>query len=271
MRKLIIILFFSFCTSLIFAQENYPTQNFDTKVDVEINEDTTEELPPNGDFAGDVLGDTLIYFNEIELPADSINAWRRSKKYAWIKTLEKDLKKADSLEKLKNQRSAKKRPRFNPNTSAAESFFNSAGLKIFLWIIGFLFIGYIIYQLFLKKGFFSKSGSKLVSAVEEVKDDAEIDNDFSALQKQAMASGNTKLAVRYLFLQMLQKLNDRGHIVYVKNKTNINYVNEIPEGFKNDFSKLALYYEYIWYGNTAIDIEKYNQLANTYNQFINKI
>jgi len=37
----------------------------------------------------------------------------------------------------------------------------------------------------------------------------------------------------------------------------------------NAFSTLALYYEYIWYGNMQISKEDFNKVESTFNQFLN--
>jgi hypothetical protein len=126
--------------------------------------------------------------------------------------------------------------------------------------------------LFLNKGFFTKNTTQ--NAVTEVADEQleyNMDNDFAALQRKAYEQYDYRLAMRYMFLGMLQKLNQRNHIKYIQDKTNSDYANEMPEGFRENFSTLALYFEYVWYGKFEINQQQFNQIETQYKQFLSKI
>lgn len=79
------------------------------------------------------------------------------------------------------------------------------------------------------------------------------------------------MAVRYLFLKTLRQLSDRGHLQQSADKTNFQYVQEIPADKRNDFASLVLNYEYVWYGHLNIVREQYDQLEKKYTSFYNKI
>jgi Domain of unknown function (DUF4129) len=80
-----------------------------------------------------------------------------------------------------------------------------------------------------------------------------------------------RLAMRYLFLKTLQKLNERELINFAADKTNSQYAREIPAAKRNEFANLALYYEYIWYGNVGVQKETFDGIKTKFDTFLNKI
>lgn len=251
---------------------------------------STNEYATNDDFETDISTyaekkireintDTTIEFNDFELKIDSINKWKNTPNYKWIKTLENDLK--ESLEKEKkeyekNERSSNQNTndtrKVQTGASATQSFFDSQLLKVILWILAILFIGFIVYNLFLNKGAFTKNTkqSNIVTVADEV-DENNMENDFESLKRKAYNAGDTKLGMRYLFLKMLQKLDVKQHIKFGADKTNIVYAKEMKPELRNDFSSLSLYFEYIWYGNFEITKEVFDKIELQYNQFLNRI
>jgi len=85
---------------------------------------------------------------------------------------------------------------------------------------------------------------------------------------KATAQKDFRLAVRLLYLQSLKNLNDAGRIAWEPDKTNSQYVRELkhPEQ-KHLFGQLTHQFEYIWYGNFAIDGRAYSQIADSFKQF----
>jgi hypothetical protein len=243
-------------------------------------------------FGKEVQGDTLIEYNDFELNKDSLNAWKNSKNYAWIKTIENDLK--ENMEELdytegegkagkdnkkigqskeeEEEVRIRRRSRGNTGFSAVDGLFSSFVFKMILWILAGLFICFVVYNLFLNGGKFGKINKEVNAAViEEAVDENDMDNDFASLQRKAYNAGDTRLAMRYMFLKMLQSLQHIGHIQFVADKTNAAYAMEIPEFYKNDFSSLAMYFEYVWYGKLDIEKEVFDKIENKYNQFLNRI
>jgi hypothetical protein len=142
----------------------------------------------------------------------------------------------------------------------------------FLWGLAACFVGFILYQLFLSKGVFTKSRStpKAVQIEDEI-DEENLSNDFDALYRRAYNAGDMRLSMRYLFLKTLQKLNERELIQFAADKTNSQYAREMPAGKRNEFASLALYYEYIWYGNVSVQKEIFDGITTKFNAFLNKI
>ena len=275
------------------SAQNTTYQTYDTVVvqppDATIeNEDAisyesydTEPIKSYKNFAADVQGDTAILFNDFELNKDSINTWKNSKKYSWIKTLENDLKNNLNENAISSKKSEEKgaseigeneEETIRTRNSGGVNVFNSAGLKIILWVLAGAFICFIIYNLFLSNGIFRKNVKQSkAEVVEEEVDENDMDNDFAALQKKAYDAGDIRLAMRYLFLKMLQKLDQKKHIKFAADKTNAVYAREMSDNIRNDFSSLAMYFEYIWYGKFDINKETFDKIDSQYNQFLNRI
>jgi Domain of unknown function (DUF4129) len=254
-------------------------------------EEKVVEVAPEEDVAftkETEIGDTTIQFRNFYLNPDSIYAWKHDKKYAWITNLDSLLrqqKKAFEAAKRNENNGTQNRkrerrtdegsdeegievPRYNP-------FENSLGgpiFKIIMWTLAIAFVGFIIFQLFLSKGIFGRGGKKVaaIKEIEEIADD-NMENDFDSLYRRAYNAGDMRIAMRYLFLKTLQKLNDAELIQFASDKTNSQYAREIPAAKRNEFAQLALYYEYIWYGNIVVKKETFDEIATTFNNFLNKI
>jgi hypothetical protein len=281
MRKIILLFIFGFIVHQHSFAQNDVYEKIDTikqevyapAVDEQIVETETDEKHEKkyDNFGEDVLGDTAVNFNEFKLSSDTINAWKESKKYSWIKTIDKQLKDFDAASKKDDDNNLDRGNKLIKGVSATEKFFNSGILRFILWSLAIALVVFIIYNLFLNKGFFSKGSKKAVVTIEEEIDENDMQNNFLALQQKAYAAGDTRLATRYLFLRMLQKLHEKELVKFGIDKTNTTYASELPASFRNDFSSLALYYEYIWYGKFAIEKDVFDKIADQYNQFLNRI
>lgn len=92
--------------------------------------------------------------------------------------------------------------------------------------------------------------------------------DYEQELQRLVAERKFRLAVRLLYLRTLKKLSDAEIINWQPDKTNYNYLMEIdkPE-LRNDFSKLTLQFDYIWYGDFPIDEVKFKPINQSFNQF----
>jgi hypothetical protein len=92
--------------------------------------------------------------------------------------------------------------------------------------------------------------------------------DFDAEIEKAIAQNNFRLAVRLLYLRCLKQLNDSQLIQWQLDKTNSAYINELadPEQ-KKTFSLITRQFEYVWYGNFAIDKQAFVNIAQLFQNF----
>ncbi|WP_412466963.1 DUF4129 domain-containing protein [Pedobacter sp. KLB.chiD] len=96
--------------------------------------------------------------------------------------------------------------------------------------------------------------------------------DYEQELQRLIAERKFRLAVRLLYLRALKKLSDAEIINWQPDKTNYHYLMEIdkPE-LRNDFGKLTLQFDYIWYGDFPIDEVKFEPINQSFNQFNSQI
>lgn len=93
------------------------------------------------------------------------------------------------------------------------------------------------------------------------------EQDYNKLAQKAEEAQDYRLAYRYLFLNLLQQLNQKSIIEWNKNKTNFDYFQEISVGpIKNLFKELSNIFNVIWYGNYPINALQYSQAKTEFNQ-----
>lgn len=276
MRKLILIsvgLLLFACG--IHAQHRQVNNGSDSTVIIDGSDEKTEETvveevqPASETKTQDTLFiDTTVYYNRLEISPDSIAAWKSQKAFSYIKNL-------DSLLKARQQKQPEKQqePESSAGNSWLSSLFASVVFQAILWIFAISFVLFILYRLFLAEGAFRKkttSSNVVAPAAEEEVIDSE--SDFELLIKQAVQQGNFRLAIRYQYLQTLHKLADKQLVQMAADKTNYQYVREISnQNYQNDFAALTLNYEYVWYGEFAIDEITYRRLENGFVQFNQKL
>ncbi len=256
MPKILIIF-----TALVFcipAQAQQITPQDDTAVYNDYdNDENTASFPEN-----DFIPDTTISFRKMEISEDTIASLRNEKGHAWIKNIDSLLHDAQNNIQIS--------VRTNTGRSFLDGLFGSSFLKILLWVLAISFVGYIIYNLFLSKGFFKIATTQPVKAKQDKGEDIFAD-DYEHMYGKVYAAGNYKSAIRYLFLQTLQRLNKKELIVFSADKTNSMYVNELPAVKRDEFASLALYFEHVRYGNVSLTKETFDSIAIKFNAFINKI
>lgn len=96
--------------------------------------------------------------------------------------------------------------------------------------------------------------------------------DIEALLRTSIQEKKYRLATRYYYLFVLKKLSDGQLITYNKEKTNAAYLFEIKDtAIRSHFSYLLYIYNYVWYGEFAVDEIKFQTIENKYKSFINRI
>ncbi|HSN62074.1 MAG TPA: hypothetical protein VLR49_14140, partial [Ferruginibacter sp.] len=196
----------------------------------------------------------------------TVNYWKNKKEFRYVKNLDSLLK-----DLQKKQEASKENKVRMPNPSFLDSIFNAPFLKLILWTMAAIFVGVILYQLFKNKGFFKRVDRVGVEEEVVVPDEDILEQNFDKLLQQAYTQGDYRLAIRYQFLKTLQRLRDKDRIEFSVDKTNSRYVHEVPEHWRNDFAKLILNYEYVWYGNFALTAAQYDLLQKKYTSFNEKI
>jgi hypothetical protein len=94
------------------------------------------------------------------------------------------------------------------------------------------------------------------------------DIDFTQEIEKAIAANNFRLAVRLFYLRILKQLSDAGQIHWQPDKTNQAYISEIADASrKHTFKRLTDQFEYVWYGEFAINKQQFDQMKAGFENF----
>lgn len=181
---------------------------------------------------------------------------------------------ADQEDKRILQRDTNDDEEFEPESSGVSLPINSAFLKVIFYI---LVIGIIALILFLiLKNLKFKSKTKLVKAAlpdvaESVTDIKELEID--RLLREALSTGNYRLAIRIYFLGLLKKLDEEGIITWKKDKTNRDYLSELflKARYFEEVKMLTLAYEQVWYGDHTLSQQTYDQIISSFKAIDQKL
>ena len=267
MRKTsaLFLLMYFFALSALAQNTVLPQIKEDSSYLLDNNDNT--EIETSSGFAKEVLSDTSISFSDFSIPKDSITGLKVKKEYSWITNIDSFLlatkKEADNQSKIVIRQ--------NSGNSFLSNFFNSGILQVFMWLIAGGFLIFIIYKLFLSQALFARRSVKSNIHITAEDNDDTLVKDYDVLLRKAHADGNWRYAMRYLFLKTLQTLNEKEMIKYAVDKTNSAYAKELPLTKRDDFASLALYYEYVWYGNVVVEKDVFDSIENKFNNFLNKI
>jgi hypothetical protein len=95
---------------------------------------------------------------------------------------------------------------------------------------------------------------------------------FGELLENARSQHNYRLAVRYLYLQILKKLADVDLINWQANKTNRMYINELDsKTTRSSFENITQQFEYVWYGERPIVEPEFMEIQNEFTDFLTSI
>lgn len=206
--------------------------------------------------------DTVLKNSKLSGLSDSAEALKNAASFAYAKNLDSILK------ALQKKQIAPAVPVKN-DTSLLEKFFFSSVTILFFWTLAGLFIAFILYKLFFTKAFFQRTVA--ISNVTVLPQEAEqlcVATDYNKLIAHSITNRNYRLAIRYHYLQTLQKLAAKGTIQFTADKTNYQYIKELyGKPYHNEFVSLTINYEYAWYGGFDMDETMFGKIQNNFKQF----
>jgi hypothetical protein len=206
--------------------------------------------------------DTLLINNNLIIKYNWLNLVKKEKDLLYTAKLEDKLIKAQQ-EKASQQKTT------NNNPSWIFNFFASSITQALFWGIGIFIILFVLYKLYLSGGFFN-TNTKSFKTTHQIEEEEEtLENiDVAPLLQKAIQAGNYRLAIRYLFLQNLQKLAKYKIIVLATHKTNKHYFQDISNRtLAKEFASISTMYEYAWYGNYEISQQNFVQLQKKFSDF----
>lgn len=239
---------------------------FSFRIHAQISTDTTHAtidvaVPHEDDESSDEDEATTYYPDTLKrefrsIVNDSVQAVNSDKGFYYKRYM-------DSL--LRATQFKVQRPRRSVNLSGSDFFSSIFGL--IFWVIAIGLFCYLVYRLFLgNSSFLSRNRKNIASDITVAREENAKDPD--SLLRHAIRSGNYRLAVRYLYLQSLQRLSEKKFIEISTNKTNYEYVTEVRKHkFANEFASLTLQYEYVWYGEYPVDERLFEQIQSGFTRF----
>jgi hypothetical protein len=117
-----------------------------------------------------------------------------------------------------------------------------------------------------------KNNDKLIIGLDELDEEEIKAMDVETPLAQALREGDYRTAYRLRYLSVLKELINKNLILYKKEKTNYEYLlqlNGLP--VYEPFRLLTFNFDGIWYGELAIDKEKYESLEQHFLDFNNVI
>ena len=145
-------------------------------------------------------------------------------------------------------------------------------IKWILIILGVAAIAFILYKILTGDPLFARSDKKLdkssVSYAENAEEEELMEEVLDDALTNAEKAGNYRLAIRLLFITVLQNLQEYGHIVWKKEKTNLQYYWEIEnEEIRPTFKTLSRLYEDAWFGEKPVFEQGYSDQKALFHKF----
>ncbi len=227
-----------------------------------LNQDSAEVLAPQVEIITEQPDEEAVEDEEeapepLFLPKDSLEKIRKQADYAYMANL-------DSLLRNLNE----KKPEPKEDSGSSRSIFDFAFVKIIVWGLAILAVLYILYQLLAGQQNLFYKNKKLEDEGGSGLTDTSGLSPLVLLQ-QAVARGDYRLAVRYHFLYILQLMGEKGLVILQPQKSDAQYLAELRgKPPANDFSKITLQYEYVWYGEFELNAEQYRLIEGGYRKFI---
>ncbi len=208
----------------------------------------------------------------IDSSHSSLEKWKSSREFKYMGYLDSMLRKAtlkiDTVSVKKYEGKASESIEKDHSSWLAQ-IFNFKGANGLFWVLALLFIGFIIYKVFIQSGFFSgMKRSKNVLYDEEQEEELKATNTYDRFISDAEKAGKFNVATRYWYLKTLKNLKDAELIQYSPDKTNQEYIFELSRSpLQESFRQLTRNYEYVWYGEFFLPEDRYRKMKIPFEAF----
>lgn len=156
-----------------------------------------------------------------------------------------------------------------------ETIFSDTGvvpfIRYFIYFLIFVLIIYLLFRMNFGSVFFRRK--KSVSNVDlEIYDEDILHTNYEKLIQDAVVEKNYRLAVRFLYLNLLKKLAFKEIIHWEIDKTNKDYRNQTRSGlYGKSFENLTKHYEYVWYGQFQINTDFFYHINQDFSVLFQKL
>lgn len=141
-------------------------------------------------------------------------------------------------------------------------------LEVIFYLVIAVLVGYAVYMLVQLRSDARPPGRTAPDTIARPQTAEEMRAiDFDERIEAAVADGRHRRAVRLLYQQALQRLDEAGAIAWRPAKTNRAYVQELDEAHRSAFAALTRRFEQVWYGGAAVDAERFEQIQARFASF----
>jgi hypothetical protein len=258
----ILIVFFAWSAQPAHAQrERYDSATVDTS-DEEYDEEEEDTFEESSEWEDKDKSKTVVPIQRI-ISSDSISKLKAQPEFAYMRYLDSALK--------AYQNTAIEQP---PTQSDIEietpSVLDSGAVRFVFYAGAIALVLFVLYRLFFGAGVFTRNRSQEMPEIEleETPDETDLEKSL----RMALSKKDYRLAVRYLFLQTLYGLGERGVLNLSTDKTNYQYMTELSsKKYANEFAQLSLQYEYVWFGNFPVTETRFATIQQQHKQFLKQI
>jgi hypothetical protein len=151
------------------------------------------------------------------------------------------------------------------NASPGDWFYNMLG------IAGVAFVIFLLYKFFFSGRQFILNPNEDVDSQKARINFVErnlLEVDLNTYIKEAVASNNYALAIRYQQLLNIQLLAKKNVIYWNQAKTNMELMDEISQlDLRLDFKKCTALFDYVWFGDFTITANKFEEISKQFQEF----
>lgn len=108
-----------------------------------------------------------------------------------------------------------------------------------------------------------RSAAEVMTVTEDIRE-----MDLNTLIAEAERSGDLRRAIRLHYLLVLRKLVDAGVLHWSPDHTDRDYMAQIADrDLRSRFTRLALVFQWVWYGHAEVDRTRYDMLRARFIEF----
>lgn len=148
------------------------------------------------------------------------------------------------------------------------SFFKGDTVRTITYILLIAFFLFVIYRIIIVNNLFLFTSSKKIRTDDGEEEEDILDENLDDKINKAIRDKDYRSAIRFQYLKGLRLLSDRGWIRYHAQSTNHDYVYQVSQHpVAGDFRFLTQVYDYVWYGEFALNDEQFTKLQTDFKRF----